>query len=126
MEGLWITCDNQEKLNFVLQYEEVPGFDFMKVTRLPEHNVHVLVAASHVTFFKRALDFKKIAYKVVIDDFQKLVDEESYAQSIARMRSVDQFAKAYDFTHFPRHDEVIIEKYYSFWKYVFFFIIITN
>lgn len=80
----------------------------MKVTRLPEDNVHVLVSAQQALFFKRALDDKNIFYHVVIDDFQRLIDEESQSQRIARMKFFDGFSESYDFTFFPRHEEVTI------------------
>ena len=107
MEGLSITCENEEQLAFVLRYEGIFGFDFMKVTRLPHDNVHVLVSALQAPFFKKALEFRGIKYNIFINDFEELVKEESISQEIGRRAaSSSKINRTYDFSYFPRHKEV--------------------
>lgn len=109
MQGLSITYENEEQLAFVLQYEGVLGFDFMKVTRLAHDNIHVLVSAFQVPFFKKVLENHGIKYNVFINDFGKIVEEESISQEISRMAArSSKFRRSYDFSYFPRHKEVKI------------------
>ena len=107
MQGFWITCDNEESLAFVLEFEGRQGFDFMKITRLPRDNVHVLVSASQVPYFRNVLDHLGIKYTIFINDFQEIVDEESQAQEIARLATRTSASnRNYTFTYYPRHEEV--------------------
>ncbi|XP_033227491.1 carboxypeptidase B-like [Belonocnema kinseyi] len=107
MQGISITYENEEQLAFVLQYEGVLGFDFMKVTRLANDNIHVLVTAFQVPIFKKALENHGIKYNVFIEDFGKLVEEESISQEIARVAAHRSKARrTYNFSYFPRHKEI--------------------
>ncbi|XP_033229018.1 uncharacterized protein LOC117180638 [Belonocnema kinseyi] len=104
MQGLLITCDNEEKLGLVLQYKANRNFEFLSISDLRSENVQVLVTANEVSDFKKLLELHEIKYKVYIDDFQKLVDEESKAQKLAHKRSRRSFGvnAPYHFNHFPR------------------------
>lgn len=105
-----ITCENEEQLDFVLGYEENNDFDFLKVSQLPPENVQVLVTKNQVSNFKMQLDQHGIKYNVLVEDFQKIIDEESKAQRRAQMlatrSSLGDENDIYNFDHFPRHNAV--------------------
>lgn len=108
MQGLSITCDNEEQLGLVLQYKGNKNFDFLSISYLPSENVKVLVTENEISDFKKLLESHGIKYRIYIEDFQKLVDEESEAQKLAQKRSRRSLGlkELYSFNYFPRLDTV--------------------
>ena len=96
----------------MLQYEENNNFDFLKISHLPPENIQVLVAENEASNFKMQLDQHGIKYSVLINDFQKVIDEESKAQRQAQMFESRNYqpdendTNLYNFDHFPRHNAV--------------------
>ena len=104
MQELSILCENEEQEAFVLQNERNRGFDFIEISRLPPKNIQVLITANQVSNFKKQLDSHGIKYKVVIKDFQKMIEQESKAQKEAEINW--KLNSSYSFDHFPRHHDV--------------------
>ncbi|XP_033229172.1 carboxypeptidase B-like [Belonocnema kinseyi] len=105
-----ITCETEKQLDFVLRFEDNNHFDFLKVSHVPPENVQVLVTENQLLNFKMQLDQNGIKYKVLVDDFQKVIDEESKAQRRALMLANRSHQgdenDTYDFDHFPRHNAI--------------------
>ncbi|XP_043475139.1 carboxypeptidase B-like [Leptopilina heterotoma] len=99
MQWLSITCDTDEKLSLVLEFQADRDFDFMTITR---QHVEVAITAGKIDEFKRLLELHDIEYKVYIEDVQQLVKEERNIPR-RRRRSPTNYKLPYSFDHFPRH-----------------------
>lgn len=109
MQWLSITCDTDEKLSIVLQFQNDWDFDFITITRHPYYNVEVAVTEAKVDKFKKLLEYHDIRYKIDIDDVEKLVEEEQKVAKRRRRRSPTKAKLPYSFDHFPRHNLVSIK-----------------
>lgn len=99
MQWLSITCDTDEKLLVVLEFQADRDFEFMTITR---QYVEVAITAAKIDEFKTLLELHDIEYKVNIEDVQQLVKEERNI-SRRRRRSPTNYILPYSFDHFPRH-----------------------
>ena len=103
MQGFHVRCNNQEDLLKIQKFENINGFDILRHPRSLNESYDILVEAAESQSFKNYLTANGINYEVFIENFQKIIDEESVRQDFLRfavMRS------EYGFKHFPRHFEV--------------------
>ncbi|XP_014207730.1 carboxypeptidase B-like [Copidosoma floridanum] len=103
MQGLRLHCDTWSKLKYVSQFENQPGFDFLRHSRNPNVPTEVLVPADLLDDFKLELSENRIAYEIFIEDVSTAIDEGLEQQRKARLTdsSSDDILKS-----FPRYDEI--------------------
>lgn len=105
MQALRVFTDTLAKQKFVIEYDGLPGFDFLKLPRSTQVPVEVLVAADQLDQFKSSLSDNHVKYEVFAEDVSKVIEEELAQQSFARMvhpRSPGSMS----FKTFPRYTEV--------------------
>ncbi|XP_031837231.2 carboxypeptidase B [Nomia melanderi] len=105
MQSLSISVGTPEQLTLLKNFEDVSGFDFLRVT---DSLVDVLVTADKVEYFKTLLDENDIAYTVTVENIRDAVMEEYINQQIERRLHtlVQADPGKLSFTYYPNNKEV--------------------
>ncbi|XP_011505295.1 PREDICTED: carboxypeptidase B-like [Ceratosolen solmsi marchali] len=76
MQGLRISCDTELQLKYVRNYEGSLGFDFIKIPRVLQKPIEVLVVAEKLQLFKNNLIANGINYEVFLEDVGAHIDKQ--------------------------------------------------
>lgn len=102
MQGLRVFAKTPRQIDFMLQHDDLPGFDFLKTQR--NGDIELLVAADRVKQFKRDLKAKGIEHEVFVDDVSKVIEESLALQRVSQKRQLR--SGGINLKSFPRYDSV--------------------
>ncbi|NWR01284.1 CBPA5 Carboxypeptidase, partial [Paradoxornis webbianus] len=103
---LRVKARNEEQISVLraLGEQEELQVDFWRRPDIPGFLVDVRVPFPSLREVKNLLDFRDISYTVMIEDVQKLLDEEK--ESMRRSRRVKRSSRTFDFASYHTLDEV--------------------
>lgn len=105
MQALKVFCTTDAELEFVHSQEDVPGFDFLRLSRDKSIPVELLVDADRLEQFKQDLDDQNIKYDVFVNDVSVVIEEELEKQKQFRKLRA---GTGISFDSFPSYAEVIL------------------
>ncbi|XP_015110096.1 carboxypeptidase B [Diachasma alloeum] len=110
MKHLTIPSASLEQRSFLQSFNDNPNIDFLRFTRAEHDPIDVLVTASELPNFKRALNSRSIDYEVNIEDVAKAVAKEKYTNDMRRRLSpLSRSAgrrQLRGFSYYPRFAEI--------------------
>ncbi|NWW78484.1 CBPA5 Carboxypeptidase, partial [Climacteris rufus] len=103
---LRVTARNEEQLTLlgVLGEWAELQVDFWRHPSHPSHPVDLRVPFPSLQRVKNFLDSNSFSYSIMIEDVQKLLDEEK--ESMRKARSVKRSSRTFDFASYHTIDEV--------------------
>ncbi|XP_032914446.1 carboxypeptidase A1-like [Catharus ustulatus] len=103
---LRVTARSEEQMVLlgVLGEQEELQVDFWRHPNSPGHPVDLRVPFPNLQTVKKFLDSQNFSYSIMIEDVQKLLDEEK--ESMRRARRIKRSSRMFDFTSYHTLDEI--------------------